>query len=281
MPKTPIRNPYMNQLAAVNDQLCYYLFADREVQRRLDGIQQNKAHLPTIDVFPDNEFSPRIRVSLGELEGFSAENRNSNCGMSFAMGTEHLLSYMATVQKLRSIISPSRYDEISSEAVEEQLLKKLEKWDASSVQVEIFVMAKYLRLRRNHFIHARSELSPAFTKFIRYEAKPLHKFWIKRTDLDGLDLLKRDVGSFTVRESFTLMKLLRVCLEDIDTTVASTLDHGDIVKHEARRLFARDKSSRAVTKRTVRQVGRVISDHYSLEFDQDLLESKMLELFES
>lgn len=281
MPKTPIRNPYMKQLAAVNDQLCYYLFADKEVQRRLEGVPRSKAQLPTTDVFPDNEFSPRIRVNLGELESFRAGNRNSNCGLSFAMGTEYLMDYMADVQGLRRAISPSGYDQISADAEEEQLLKKLEKWGSSEVDVEIFVTARYLRLRRNHFIHNRSELSPGLTKFIRYESKPIDKFWRERTDLDGLDFSKHDVRTFAVQETLTLMKLLRVCLEEVDAAVASTLDYGDIVKFEARSLFTRDRSSKAVTKKTIRQVGRIISIHYSLEPDRELLKSKMKELLES
>jgi len=220
--KTNLKSNYLRKLASVNDQLCYFHFADEEVGKLIEELQVGDKSKTTTEIFPTNEFSKRIRVKFDELLQFRDSSKATTAGMSVSFGTEHLLYYLEDVIYLKLKISPVSESSKKYSSPEERMLNNLTHWGITNVDTGIIKAIKYLRLRRNHIIHANSKINEKFERFLKKESYHLNKYWSARTSIDGLDFSDRNVGKFTVNEVYTCMKLLRVCLEEIDILVGST-----------------------------------------------------------
>ena len=258
MRKTPLKNPYIDRLAKVNDQLCYFHFADEEIRQALDRLQLPDTSVMTTDVFPDNEFSPRIHVRFDSLFAFREQSKSTIAGISVTFGVEHLLSFVADVIQLKCAVSGVDAIQDDTESIEDFLSKCLNFWGVGLVSpiTDFLKTIKYLRLRRNHIAHARTELTDGYRQFIRQNSHHLNKFWNARTSMDGLDFSNEDVFSFSEAEAYTCMKLLRVCVEEVDFAVAETFDESDLVLYLEARVLEHDSSLKGQSKRIVRKICR-------------------------
>lgn len=235
MPKTPIKKRFKKHLAIINDQLCYYLFADKEVENKLFNIEEYQDDKYTTQLFAENEFSPKLRVKFSNLSKFRSDVSNANKALSLVLGTEYLLEFIKEVERFRENIVSHDDNNVLMDSAEDQLLNKLIKWNLDKIERCIFKTVKYLRLRRNHIIHARAELSDELKKIIKQESWELNIYWKKkRTKLKGVDFSKLEVDAFTTEESLSLMNLIRVCIEEIDLMVISSINTLDLINYEIR-----------------------------------------------
>lgn len=218
--KTPLRNVHMRALASVNDQLCLTLFMHEDVAARWQELAALRPTEFTSEVFPGNEFADRIHVPMTRLLSFRDAQLNTSLGVSFAFAVEQLLLFIeAALQHWGDIAEiPIKLADPIDETLNQYLL-------THNVPIEPSLLrtVKYLRLRRNHVIHGATELSTEYSKLLKHDASRLQQFWEARSAIPGLNFGDKSPTTFSPSETITLVKLVRVCLEEIDTCVAGQL----------------------------------------------------------
>ncbi|GGE88715.1 hypothetical protein GCM10008027_12040 [Pseudoalteromonas gelatinilytica] len=280
MPKSKIKNAYLERLAFVNDQLCYFQFADDEVRRIIEGLGDVDPLKMTPEIFSENPYSTRIRVRFDELLSFREKAMATSSGISISLGVEHLLYYLDDIRELKLEISKATESPEKSDTPESRAEKNLKHWGAS-ISPAVFKTIKYFRLRRNHIVHARSTLTSEFDRFIRHESHHLNSYWTSRTSLTGLDFSSKDIESFSVSEVYTCAKLLRVCIEEIDEAIASTFSNENLIEYMAREILDRDKKLKGSIKVLSRKVCRCIKDHFGVDIEHVKVESFVKGLLEN
>jgi len=219
--KTPLRNVHLRALASVNDQLCLTLFMHEDVAARWQELATCRPTEFTSAVFPTNEFSDRIHVPMTRLLSFREAQLNASLGVSFAFAVEQLFLFIeAALQHWGEIAEAPK---AIADPVDESLNKALAACEIVSIEPSLLKTVKYLRLRRNHVIHGATELSTEYSKLLRHDAPGLQKFWEARSSIPGLDFRCKYPRTFSPSEAITLVKLVRVCLEEIDSVVAGQL----------------------------------------------------------
>ena len=218
--KTPIRNVHMRALASVNDQLCLTLFMHEDVAARWQELATLRPTEFTSEVFPDNEFAERIHVPMTSLLSFRDAQLNTSLGVSFAFAVEQLLLFIEAVLRHWGDIAETPIT--LADPIDETLKQHLV---THTVPIEPLLLrtVKYLRLRRNHVIHGATELSSEYSKLLKHDAPGLQRFWEARSSIPGLIFGDKSPTTFSPSETITLVKLVRVCLEEIDTSVAGQL----------------------------------------------------------
>lgn len=222
--KTPHLATYIDEVAKANDQLCFYMFADAELESKISPVASTRGKELTPAVFPDNPHSQKIRVTIEELSGFRARQRNQTHGMSFSFVVEQLLIYVEKVLTYWANVNEFSIELKSSVPIEEHLAFYHSKHSKKALNPKLIQTIKYLRLRRNNFIHAAKEPSAELVKFLRYDASNLQKYWAEITKLPGLNFSSMDVGEFSSDECISLIKLSRICIRDIDVSVAENIN---------------------------------------------------------
>jgi len=275
MPKTPIKNHFKRKLAVVNDQLCYHLFADKEVEHRLSekGIDCEGEY--TSSLFPDNEFSQRLNVKQSQLAKFRNDVGDANKAVCLVLGTEYLLSFIEEVELFREEVVPGSPQKIFCDAAENQLLQKLLIWERRPVERPIFRTVTYLRLRRNHLAHARTELSSDLKRITSQESTELNSYWGKRrTKLDGFDFSDKAVNRFSTEESFSIINLIRVCIEEIDLMVVNSIGVMDIMKYELNVMRFPNIVGKNTSRKYSTRLKNIIRRKYLI--DVDLVDSERI-----
>ncbi|UZA68691.1 hypothetical protein [Pseudomonas viridiflava] len=219
--KTPLRNVHMRALASVNDQLCLILFMHEDVASRWQELATLRPAEFTSEVFPDNEFADRIHVPMTRLLSFRDAQLNTSLGVSFAFAVEQLLlSIEAAIRHWGEIAQiPIKL----ADPIDETLNQPLPTNSATPVEPSLLKTVKYLRLRRNHVIHGSTELSSEYSKLLKHDAAGLQRFWEARSSIPGLSFADKSPTAFSPSETITLVKLIRVCIEEIDTNIASQI----------------------------------------------------------
>lgn len=233
MARTPIKNRFKDHLTVINDQLIYYLFADKEVESRLSTISVSSEDEYTTDLFPDNEYSERLHVKYSAITAFRDGVTNANKAVCLVLGTEYLLTFMQEAQEFRESVVYDNKCDIVEDAVEDQLYKKLIRWSRHPIEKKIFKTVKYLRLRRNHLVHARTDLRGGLKKIITQDSRELNRYWAtKKTRLDDFSFSKKEMNRFSTGEIFSLINLVRVCMEEIDSMIINSVGIEDLLRHE-------------------------------------------------
>ncbi|WP_274013814.1 hypothetical protein [Vibrio parahaemolyticus] len=282
MRKTSLKSTYFDKLASVNDLLCYFQFADFEAGRNIESLTGNTSGKLASELFLDNEFSPRIQVKYEELLDFRNSANNTAAGMSLSFGIEHLIYYFKDVIALKIELSPSvTLAKINSNAVEDEIETNLKLWGSSNKLSQVIKTVKYLRLRRNHIVHARNGLSDEFERLIRVEGKGLNTFWNRRTNLAGLDFASKDIYNFSVDETYSCMKLLRVCLEEIDEAISSTFSEKELIDYMLKVIIERNPNIAGAVNPISRKVRRCLIDYFGLELDKTVVSKQIESTLES
>ncbi|EJT1896431.1 hypothetical protein NV115_003519 [Vibrio alginolyticus] len=282
MRKTSLKDPYFNKLANVNDLLCYFQFADFETGKSVESLTVNTVGKLTSELFPDNEFSSRIQVRYEGLLDFRNSANNTAAGMSLSFGIEHLINYFGDVIELKTEICPSsQLAKTDSNAVEDNIEANVRLWGSKKKLSQIIKTVKYLRLRRNHIVHVRNNLSEDLERLIRIEGKGLNTFWNKRTNLAELDFASKDIYQFTVNETYTCMKLLRVCLEEIDEAISSTLGEEELIAYMLQQITARNPSLVGSFNTLSRKVRYSLITYFGLELDKNVVSAQIKSTMES
>lgn len=220
--KTPYRNEHISALARTNDQLCFFLFADAELQPTLAAVSTTRNNEFTPQVFPANPYSERIHVTMSDLVVFRSAQQTMTLGMSFAFAVEQMLLYVE-----RAILHWAEVNGLTvkiSEPIEDCLAIFYQKAVGKSLPAPLLKTVKYLRLRRNHYIHLAEEPSAELKKLLKYDAPGLQNNWLSRTLIPGLTFSSNAVTFFSPDESITLIKIMRICIEDIDCYIAPNIN---------------------------------------------------------
>jgi hypothetical protein len=219
--KTPLRNIHMRALASVNDQLCLTLFMHEDAATRWQELATLRPTEFTSEVFPDNEFAERIHVPMTRLLSFCDAQLNTSLGVSFAFAVEQLLLFIEAVLRHWGDIAEASVT--LADPIDETLAQPLATHSTVPIDPLLLKTVKYLRLRRNHVIHGATELSHEYSKLLKHDAPGLQRFWEARSSIPGLNFGAKSPTTFSPSETITLVKLVRVCLEEIDSSVAGQL----------------------------------------------------------
>jgi hypothetical protein len=266
MHKTNLKKEYLDKVAFVNDQLCYFQFADEIVRKKIEKKDIEDASRLTTDIFSSNKFSKRIQVRFSELESFRNKAKETTAGISLSFGVEHLPSYLDALQNLKMEISNQTASEMQFDSPEERLQNNLKKWNVDDIESAMFKTIKYLRLRRNHIVHTREDLTDGLNSIVKQESNHLTNFWSTKTSLAGLDFSDKDVDQFSVEESYTCMKLIRVCIEEIDEAISASLTNDDLVNYMTPKVLNENPELHILKSK----LSRKVSSWIKLEFGRKI-----------
>jgi hypothetical protein len=264
--KTPHRNESLSALARVNDQVCFVLFLDSHVGPEFQRLALDRPTDFTPTVFPDNAFAERIYVPVERLPKFRAEQVVTVLGVSFAFAVEQLILYIETVIRHWSVVNG-----VSSqvtEPIDDCLKNSVTKIAKHAIEPNLIKTIKYLRLRRNHVIHASSVLTSELVKTLKYDGPALQKFWQSKTTISEIDFSSDTVRMFTANETISLIKLARICVEEIDNFVAKELDAERILRLLDRELLTHRPELKArspvVAGKRIRKIKKRALELYAL-----------------
>lgn len=240
--KSKVLRKFESKLEDMNDQLCYFLFSDIEVNNIFSGLEPDASGSFTTEVYPENDFSERLHIKIEALPTFRTKAFHTLVSMSVIASVEYLLSYIEEIEELRANITPSVHDDIKDEKPEEQLNLKLSHWLGKAPESALIKTMAYLRLRRNHIAHVREEMSDGYRSLIKNDSNHLNTYWAKQpTKLSGFDFSKKTYDEFEVNDVFALINLSRVCMREIDSLMLSTISEESIASYELPSFLANKK----------------------------------------
>ncbi len=230
MHRTPWGPPVLDRMAAVNDQLCFFLFAEWEVERSLLRFAPSLNERFSTELFADNPHAPRIHVPLADLRGFQIANRTFALGTYFATSYELLAGYYRPAIDLLARFRPATLTPSSSLKKEIWFSETLASSGAPAIATEIIDTLSYLRLRRNHFVHFGEDVKPEMQELQDKKGDRLNVFW--DASVDALNFRDPMLDTFPEDETIELLKLLRIVVEQLDTAVAMGLDTRMVIEAE-------------------------------------------------
>jgi hypothetical protein len=265
MLKTPALRRYESNQIDINDQLCYYLFADEEVEQHLNTKTALVDEQFTTEVFNKNGYAERLHVKISALGDFRKKSFHTFAGITLISSIEYLLSYINDIQDFRSLISPSIADQESDKKPEIQLEKKLKSW-IDSVEIEGLIKSiKYLRLRRNHIAHVRASLTDDLKSLIKNDSNYLNKYWgKKKTNIYDFDFSNINMSEFDDTEILAIVNLSGVCMKIIDELVIQSVDADDIVKYEVVRFNEKLGKNQLPLRKKVSKFNGYLASNYGL-----------------
>lgn len=264
--KTPHRSESLSALARVNDQVCFMLFLDSHVGPELQQLAVDKPNDFTPTVFPSNPFAVRINVPVGRLPQFRNEQLVTALGVSFAFAVEQLLLYIENA--IRHWAEVNGLSCQITEPIDDCLESFVVKVAQKSFGKNLVKTIKYLRLRRNHVIHSASELSAELVKTLKYDGPKLQKHWEAESTIPGLNFSSEAVRTFSADETISLIKLVRICVEEVDNFFAGELKGEQVLRLLERDLLVRQPELKAngpvIAARRVRKVKKRAFEMYAL-----------------
>lgn len=237
--KSQVLRKFEAKLEEMNDQLCYFLFSDVEVENVFSKLSHELASTYTTEVFSENEFSERLHIKIEALPAFRTKAFHTLVSMSVIASVEYLLSYIEEIEEFRASVETSIHDAITDKKPEEQLKQKLSHWLGEVPESAIIKTIAYLRLRRNHIAHVREDMSEGYRSLIKNDSNHLNNYWAKQaTELNGFDFSLQSYAEFEVNEVFALINLSRVCMRKIDSMMLSTISDESIAIYELPNFLA-------------------------------------------
>lgn len=267
--KTPLQNLYLDRLAALNDQLCFYLFNRDELNQKLENFSVKVDSLYTTDLFLKNRYAPKIHVNLKKLPEFQRKHETLNFGAYFSFSYEFFTGYIAAASSLiQEINSSSLTANEQKNDIETKFKTLIGKAGIGTPADAYFDTLTYCRLRRNFFTHISNTISTKFLELINDQGPILNLFWT--SSISELDFSNNRINEFKEIETIDLIKILRISLEEIDNFIGSTLKKEGIAAHLANKLYSSNPSrinSDVIVKRKAkiaalgkRDFGIVLSD---------------------
>jgi hypothetical protein len=238
MAKTYFLKNHIAKIDALNDQLWYYLFATDELNRQLNSFSDKAKDNFTIDLFKTNPHSTRIHVKVSSLPKHQKENKNLTFGAYFATCYEISSKYLRTAfDTLKTFNSLTLYNWDNRKEPEKNLISLLNKEGLLVPNVNITDTFTYLRLRRNHFTHIIETPNPKLSGFITATCPSLNTYWQNSGSISNLDFTKSLIRDFTQEETIELIKLVRICIQEIDKHISSLLNVNSVIEHIVKREY--------------------------------------------
>jgi len=234
--KTILLGKYIDRLASLNDQLCFFQFNRNELNKRLAEFGANVGKLYTPDVFAQNAMAPRINVTIEDLPNFQNLNQTLTFGSYISTSYEVVSYFLRDSLDLLHQLNPTTFQPRRDDHLEEKYNLTLLSSNCTPISFEIINTLKYIRLRRNHFTHLSETVDNTLETLIINSGHSLNTFWTNsRTQLDFTSM---NVLTFQEEETIDLLKLLRIIVQTLDTNLASNLSHTGIVSFLANREYA-------------------------------------------
>lgn len=239
MAKSHFLKNHIIKIDALNDQLWYYLFATEELNKQLSSFSDRAKENFTTDLFKTNPHSMRIHVTVDSLPRHQKENKNLTFGAYFATCYEIATKYIRTsFDTLKAFNSLYTYTWDRRKEPEKNLLKLLTDEGLEIPNVNITDTITYLRHRRNHYTHIMETPNSSLAAFLTTTCPRLNNHWRTPGTTIHLDFTKSLVRDFTQEETFELIKLLRICIIEIDEHIANLLNVNSVIEHLVKREYA-------------------------------------------
>jgi hypothetical protein len=235
--KSILLGKYVDRLASLNDQLCFFQFNKNELDKRLLEFGPNVGKLFTPDVFAQNPMAPRINVKISELPTFQDLNQTFTFGAYFSTSYEVVSYYIEDSIDLLSVINSNTFQLTNDRQLEEKYKLTLASSNCTAIPIEIIQTLKYIRFRRNHFTHLSDGISNQFNTLITTSGITLNTFW--SSAITSLDFTSLNVLKFEEGETIDLLKILRIIVQTLDENLASNFSHSGIAEFLANREFAK------------------------------------------
>jgi hypothetical protein len=238
--KTPLQSKYLRALADLNDQLCYFLFARSELRARFDTFNVGDVgELFVKSVFAKNVYAPKINIRIFEVPSFEADNEQVTFGAYVSTSYETITGYLVEALELFQKTNSASFRQPKKRkrpTPEDTYWDTLSASACSTPPQELLLTLRYIRLRRNHFVHLAGSLTPLFNRLIQDHGDALNRYW--HPTAQQLDFTASDVARFRERESIDLVMLLRIVVQRLDQHLASQLSPDGVVEFVTARLFA-------------------------------------------
>jgi hypothetical protein len=255
--KTPLRKKYIDRLASLNDQLCFFQFNRNELNKRLNEFGENAGALYTPDLFAQNVMAPRINVRINELPKFQELNQKYTFGAYFSTSYEVFSNYLIDSLELLKQFNSSTFVLTNDNQLEEKYTLTLASSGCTVPARELIDTIKYIRLRRNLITHIAESISTQLEGHILAQGLALNTYW--RSAITYLDFQNPNVINFEEGETIDLLKLLRIIVETFDSNLASHLSINGMVTYIATEQFASNpqRLNSYVIKERVRKVKKL------------------------
>jgi hypothetical protein len=245
MNKTPCLGSVVALLAELNDQLCFFLFAENELRRQFPEFSEKALQLYIPDTFAQNKYAKNINKPLAEMPSYLDKSRSFTFGSYFSTSYEIATTYFESVMNLFEEVNHAtfkRKKKIGNTTLtpEESLEASINVSGYAPLPDELIKTMSYFRLRRNHFIHQNTVIASKLADMITLHGALLNTYW--KGSVDGLDFTNRVTDVLHETETIDMIKLIRVTLRGIDNLCASMLDANGVL----RLIGSREAAQRAV-----------------------------------
>lgn len=237
MKMTPIRREIVKSLTGLNDQLCFFLFLEYELIRRLSDFGPAVEDAFVTDVFSQNTKAVRIHVRLREIHQFQAEHRSLTLLSYFSTSYEVASKFFSSAAELLCVANGLSCNEQFTSEPERKYVSWLQEVSATLPQPVLSDTMTYCRYRRNAHIHRHEVPSVSYSAFVASSGANLNSHW--RGTRESLDFTIPSVGPITEDHSIVLIKLMRIVVEDLDRHLASTLIPVGVGRLVAEELFSK------------------------------------------
>jgi hypothetical protein len=172
------------------------------------------------------------------------ENKDLTFGayisICYEIASKYLVLVYNTLKRFNNISSHSWDSTLGPEGNLQALLQSA---GLTSVNRNYIDTLTYLRLRRNHHTHINEAIDAPLLNFISAAAVRLNAFWHRPRNAVNLNFTRTLIRSFGQEETFQLIKVLRICLQEIDMSIAALLNKSRLIEYVVKREYE-SKTSR-------------------------------------
>ena len=238
MQKTPLKAKYLRASAALNDQLCYFLFARSQLRTTFDNFKISDAgHLFLKSAFAKNRYAPKINIRIDQVQPFESEHERVTFGAYVSTSYETTAAgYISAALDVLKNTNSASFVLKQKKTPEDTYWNTLSASGCTNPALELRLTLSYIRQRRNHFIHLAPSLTQTLTNLIQHQGSALNAYW--RPTIRELDFTSTTVTHFSERESIDLLMLLRIIIQRLDGHLASQLTPAGVIELVTSQLFA-------------------------------------------
>lgn len=262
MNKTSLREVVLSRLAALNDQLCFFLLLEQELIRRLRDFGPGIQGAYTSDVFAQNPYAPKRHVRISQLPFFQASNRSFTFGAYFSTSYEVASEFFELAETLLVDINGIGVQTTRREGPEERYTRILTKAGLPLPAPEVISTMSYCRYRRNAFIHLGATPIRRYLDLAATDGSALNAYW--GNTKDPVNFTEARISALEDAEAIALLKLLRISIEQLDFHLAGILDRDALVEELTRQRFGNEtvRMNADIAKRRVRVISSLLKQQF-------------------
>jgi hypothetical protein len=237
MPKTPLQDPTVARLAALNDQLCFFLLLEHQLLDRLKDFSPSISANYTAEVFARNPYASRIHVTLDKLPRFQLENRALTFAAYFSLSYEVASGYFEDAEELVKALlgpPPQPIGNVNG-GPEDRYRVVLQRYGLAPLPRLFLETMSYLRYRRNAFAHLGASPQQVFVTFATTNGAALNADWSGRAA--PVDFTVATVASLAEEETISSLKVFREIVQGLDEHLGSQLPIANVVESIAAAEF--------------------------------------------